>query len=238
MFREFGISQKLYEAVSARVPLENGGYLVIDQTEAMTVVDVNTGSYVGTTSHEDTVFTVNLAAAKEIARQVRLRNIGGIVVVDFIDMLDESHKEQITAVLRELLAKDKTKCNVLDMSELCLTQFTRKRVGNDVNEYLLKPCESCSGNGHVHADIFTLAQLRADLLDCFADGFNAAIVELNDGVMRKILDEGIFSREIQGIWKNKRVYLVPHRTYKEDCFSVRGDNSDILNLPDNAKMLY
>ena len=204
----------------------------------MTVIDVNTGSYVGTTNHEDTVFTVNLAAAKEIARQVRLRNIGGIVVVDFIDMQDEEHKTKITEVLRELLAKDKTKCNVLEMSELCLTQFTRKRVGNDVNQYLLKPCEHCKGNGHVHDDLFTFAHLRADLLDCFANGFNAAIVELNDMMMWRILDDHLFTNEVKGRWKNKRIYLIPHRTYKEDYFTVRGDNSEILSLPDNAKILY
>ena len=238
MFREFGISQKLYEAVGATVPLDNGGYIVIDQTEAMTVVDVNTGSYVGDTNHEETVFTVNLAAAKEIARQVRLRNIGGIVVVDFIDMLDESHKAKITEVLRAFLSKDKAKCNVLEMSELCLTQFTRKRIGNEVNEYLLKPCAHCKGNGHVHEDVFTLARLRADLLDCFANGFNSAIVELNESIMRKILTENIFTREVNGRWKDKRVYLVPHRTYREDYFSVRGDNSEVLNVPDNAKILY
>lgn len=238
MMREYGISQIIYDAVSPTVSLDNGGYIVIDQTEAMTVVDVNTGSYVGDKSHEDTVFAVNLEAAKEIARQVRLRNIGGIVVVDFIDMLDEMHKEKVTEVLTEYLAADKAKCHVLPMSELCLTQFTRKRVGNDVSTYLVKPCEHCKGNGHVHDDTFVITRIRADLLDCFANGFNAAIVELNEGIMRKILSEGLFTPEVKGRWKNKRVYLVPHRTYKEQYFSVRGDNSGVLNLPDNAKILY
>lgn len=238
MLREYGISQMLYEAVGPTVPLDNGGYIVIDQTEAMTVIDVNTGSYVDGINHEQTVFTVNLAAAKEIARQVRLRNIGGIIVVDFIDMLDEGHKTRVTEVLREYLAKDKTKCNVLEMSELCLTQFTRKRVGNDMTEYLLKPCNDCKGNGHVHADIFVYTRLRADLLDCFANGFNSAIVDLNDTIMRQILTEGIFTRDVKGRWKDKRIYLVPHRTYKEEQFTIRGDNAEILNLPDNAKLLY
>ncbi len=238
MFREFGISKKLYEAVGSNVTLPSGGYLVIDQTEAMTVVDVNTGSYVGDKNHEETVFAVNLEAAKEIARQVRLRNIGGIVVVDFIDMLDESHKERVTEVLTELLAQDKAKCHVLPMSELCLTQFTRKRVGFDVSTNLLKPCEDCKGNGHVRGDIFVLANIRADILECFSNGFSAAVVELNDGIMRKILSEGLFTRELKERWKDKRIYLVPHRTYKEEYFSIRGDNSEILSLPDNAKMLY
>jgi len=238
MMREYGISQIVYDACSSTVPLDNGGYIVIDQTEAMTVVDVNTGSFVGNKGLEDTVFQVNVEAAKEIARQVRLRNIGGIVVVDFIDMLDETHKEKVTEILTEALALDKAKCNVLPMSELCLTQFTRKRVGNDVSSYLVKPCEHCKGNGHVHHETFVITRIREDILDCFANGFNAAIIELNDGIMRKILDEGLFTIEAKGRWKDKRVYFVPHRTYKEEYFSVRGDNSGVLNLPDKAKLLY
>ena len=147
LMREYGISPLVFAAAQPTVPLDNGGYLVIDRTEAMTVVDVNTGSFVGDTRLEDTVFSVNLAAAREIARQVRLRNIGGIVVVDFIDMTEEAHREAVTAELTECLSKDKAKCHVLPMSELCLTQFTRKRVGCDVLSYLVKPCPRCRGNG-------------------------------------------------------------------------------------------
>lgn len=238
MFREYGISEIIYDAVRPTVPLENGGYLVIDQTEAMTVIDVNTGSFVGDTSHEETVFAVNLEATKEIARQVRLRNIGGIVVVDFIDMLEETHKEKITEVLAEYLKADKAKCNVLPMSELCLTQFTRKRVGNETSSYLVKTCEHCKGNGYVHDDTFVITRIRGDLLECFANGFKSAIVELNEGIMRKILNEGLFTLDVKGRWAKKRIYLVPHRTYKEEYFSVRGDNADVLSLPDNAKLLY
>ncbi len=238
MYREYGISEIIYDSVRPNVPLDNGGYIVIDQTEAMTVVDVNTGSCVGENDREQTVFEVNVEAAKEIARQVRLRNIGGLVVVDFIDMLDESHKEKVTEILRESLDLDKAKCNVLPMSEFCLTQFTRKRVGNNSASYLIKTCQHCKGNGYVHNDFFVISRIRADILDLFANGFNSAIVELNDGIMRKILSEGIFTSEVKGRWKDKRVYLIPHRTYKEECFSVRGDNSEILTLPDNAKILY
>ncbi|MBR2340836.1 MAG: Rne/Rng family ribonuclease [Clostridia bacterium] len=238
MYREYGISKIVYDSVRPTVPLDNGGYIVIDQTEAMTVVDVNTGSYVGNKNREQTVFEVNEQAAIEIARQVRLRNIGGLVVVDFIDMLEEEHKEKITEILREKLALDKAKCNVLPMSEFCLTQFTRKRVGNESASFLVKPCQHCKGNGHVHNDFFVFAKIRADILDLFANGFSAAIVELNEGIMRKILAEGVFTGEVKGRWKDKRVYLIPHRTYSEEHVSVRGDNSEILTLPDNAKILY
>ena len=237
MFREYGISQLVYDATKPRVPLEGGGSIVIDHTEAMTVVDVNSGSFIGENNLEETVFDVNLRAAKEIARQVRLRNIGGIVVVDFIDMFDEEHREKITQTLREYLAADKAKCNVLPMSELCITQFTRKRVGKDLATSLIKPCPHCHGNGAVHNDLFMMTWVREDLLDCFVEGYVSAIVDLNEGMARKIIQEGIFSKELQGRWKNKRIYLVPHKTYKEHTFHVRGENNRFPTVPEKAILL-
>ncbi len=238
MLKEYGITPLVNEATSPIVHLDCGGYLVIEHTEAMTVVDVNTGSYVGKDNLEETVFAVNLEAAKEIARQVRLRNVGGIVVVDFIDMLSEEHRHAVTETLSSRLALDKAKCHVLPMSELCLTQFTRKRVGNDMQSMLVKPCSHCEGKGYAPDDIFVITQIRADILDCFADGYTAAIIELNEGIMRKILSEGLFSIEAKARWKDKRIYFVPHKTYKEDQYSVRGDTVSVLRLPDNAQILY
>ena len=237
MMKEYGITPLVYDSASPIVPLDIGGYIVIEHTEAMTVVDVNSGSYVGENNLEETVFAVNLAAAKEIARQVRLRNIGGIVVVDFIDMVDEAHKEAVTETLRECLAQDSAKCNLLPMSELCVTQFTRKRVGPDVLSFLVKPCAHCSGKGHVHEDIFVITRLRATILDCFADGYDTAVVELNMGIMQKILDEGLFAVEAANRWKDKKIYFIPHKTYKEDFFTVRGETSKEPALPANAQIL-
>jgi ribonuclease G len=238
MFSFYGITPLMHESIQPTVPLENGGYLVIEHTEAMTVIDVNSGSFVGENSLEETVFSVNKAAAREIARQVRLRNIGGIVVVDFIDMIEEEHRLAITQELKNALSQDKAKCNVLPMSELCLTQFTRKRVGTNVLSALVKPCPLCSGRGHVHDDIFVITRLRDSLLDCFAEGYHAAIVELNETIMRKILKENLFTPETKGRWSKKRVYFIPHKTYKEEYFTVRGDNSSVLKLPNNAQILY
>ncbi len=238
MMQEYGISPLVYATASPTVPLQNGGSLVIERTEAMTVVDVNTGSYVGVNNLEETVFAVNLEAAKELARQVRLRNIGGIIVVDFIDMLEESHKEAITEALRTELAKDKAKCNVLPMSDLCLTQFTRKRVGSEVLSVLEKSCPHCGGAGYVHEDIFVITQIRTQLLEYFAQGYSSAVVDLNVRIMRKILDEKLFSIEAKNRWASKRIYFIPHKTYKEDYFTVRGDNAKVLHLPDNAQILY
>ncbi len=238
MLQEYGISPLVYECASPVVPLEQGGSLVIEHTEAMTVVDVNTGSYVGDNSLEETVFSVNLAAAKEIARQLRLRNIGGIVVVDFIDMTNEAHKEAVTEALRGYLALDKAKCNVLPMSELCLTQITRKRVGSEAVAVLEKSCPHCGGAGYVHEDIFVITRIRTALLDCFAEGYTSAVVELNVGIMKKILTERFFQIEVGTRWADKRIYFVPHKTYKEDYFTVRGDNATVLSLPNNAQILY
>ncbi len=238
MMKEYGISDLAYDLARPVVPLENGGSLVIEHTEAMTVVDVNTGRYVGNSSLEETVFATNLAAAKEIARQVRLRNIGGIVAVDFIDMTSEAHKEAVTAELSKHLALDNAKCHVLPMSELCITQFTRKRVGKDAISTLEKPCPHCEGRGYVHEDIFVIGRIRTELMDCFANGYESAIVELNLQIMKKILGERLFSIEARNRWANKRIYFIPHKTYKEDYFTIRGDNSKVLTLPNNAQILY
>ena len=237
MLMEYGITPLVYEAANPVVPLENGGSIVIEHTEALTGVDVNTGSYVGETSLEETVFAVNLQAAKEIARQVRLRNVGGIVVVDFIDMTDEAHKEAVTEELRKYLSLDKAKCKVLPMSELCISQFTRKRVGRNVLSYLEKTCPHCGGAGYVHDDVFVVTRIRTALLDCFAEGFSNAVVELNYQIMNKILSEGLFSIEMENRWKNKRICFIPHKTYKEDYFSVRGDRENFSSAPNNAQFL-
>ena len=238
MMREYGISPLLKKIAEPTVELENGAYLVIEQTEALTSIDVNSGGCVGDTNLEDTVFKVNLAAAREIAKQVRLRNTGGIVVVDFIDMYDEEHKTAVTEELKTHLSQDSAKCNVLPMSELCLTQFTRKRVGNVLLESLVKPCPHCLGHGYVSDDIFIFSSLRADLIDCFAEGYEGAVVNLNERVMKKILEEGVFTPDVNGLWKEKRIYLVPHKTYRENHFTVHGDNDKIMTLPDKAQLLY
>lgn len=237
MLVEYGITPLVYDAARPIVPLENGGYLVIEHTEAMTVVDVNTGSFIGKKHLKETVFEMNLIAAREIARQVRLRNIGGIIAVDFIDMADEDHRFAVNEELKTCLALDNTKCNVLPMSELCITSFTRKRVGSDVLSYLVKPCSNCGGMGHVHDDIYVITRLRSEILDCFAQGHSVAVADVNVQIMKKILQEGLMSIEAKGRWKDKQVYFIPHKTYKEDYFTVRGENSADLNLPEKAQLL-
>ena len=238
LFREHGIMRVLRESTKSTVSLQGGGYIVIDHAEAMTVVDVNTGSFVGNNSLEQTVFEVNMRAAEEIARQVRLRNVGGIVVVDFIDMAEEEHRLAVTSRLTELLGRDKAKCKVLPMSEFCITEFTRKRVGREVLSYLVKPCEDCRGRGYVPADVFVIADIRADLFDKFREGFESVVVELNEGLMKKILSDKLLSEEARGRWKEKRIYLIPHKTFASSEYLVRGEKESVLDLPDKAQLLY
>lgn len=238
MFAEHGLTEQIYALASPRAELENGGYLVIDKTEAMTVIDVNTGRYTGESDLESTVYETNLLAAKEIARQVRLRNIGGIVAVDFIDMGEEKHRIAVEEALTRALADDRAKCRVLPMSELCVTLFTRKRSTADITSLMLKPCPHCTRQGFVFSDIFMAMRIRNAVTDCFAEGYNAAILELNRGLMEEILRRRYLAAELEGPWKGKRVYMIPHRTFHEEEFTLRGDNNPVLTLPDDAQILY
>ena len=238
LFTNFGISDQILNLTVPRADLENGGYLVLERTEAMTVIDVNTGSFVGRDDLETTVFETNLLAAREIARLVRLRNIGGIIAVDFIDMQNESHRVAVEQELARSMEDDKAKTHVYPMNELCVTLFTRKRTRNDLLSFLLKECPHCTHGGYVLSDIFMEMRIRSAIMDCFADGYNAAIVELNRDLLTKILRESVFTQELKGRWKDKRIYCVPHSTWHEEKFTVRGDNAKVLTLPDDAQILY
>lgn len=238
MFTQFGLDGQVYSLAAPRVEMDNGAYLVIDRTEAMTVIDVNSGKYIGDTDLESTAREVNLAAAREIARQVRLRNVGGIIAVDFIDMAEEAHRAEVTAELELSLMQDKAKCRVQPMNDLCVTLFTRKRTNNELLSFLLKPCPHCTRQGYVLSDVYMAMRLRSAILDRFADGYRAVIIELNRGLMESILSGHVFSAEAAGPWRDKQVYLIPHTHFNEEKFTVRGDNSGVLHLPDDAQILY
>lgn len=237
LFDKFDLSEQLRDLTRSRAELKNGAYLVIDRTEAMTVIDVNTGSYTGKDDLETTVFETNLVAAREIARLVRLRNIGGIVAVDFIDMQNEEHRAAVEEELTNAMSEDKAKTRVYPMNELCVSLFTRKRTRNDLLSFLLKPCPHCT-DGYVLSDTFMEIRLRGAIMACFAEGYDAAIVELNRDLLKKILLERVFTQEVRGRWKDKRIYCVPHSTWNAEKFTVRGDNAKVLTLPDDAQILY
>ncbi|MGN1234381.1 MAG: Rne/Rng family ribonuclease [Christensenellaceae bacterium] len=238
LFYSSGISEQIAQMLTPRVDLPNGAYLIIERTEALTSIDVNTGKYVGDDGLELTAFTTNLLAAREIATQVRLRNIGGIVVVDFIDMTEEAHRKQVVEELNFYLARDRVKVRVLPMSELGLVEFTRKRTSNEAVRSVTRPCPYCSGTGEIVQSELTIIKIKRDIMDCYADGYHTAIVELNDYIMKEILQGHLFTEYIKGIWAGKRLYFVPHRTFHEQQYLVKGDNSGVLNLPDKAQIAY
>jgi ribonuclease G len=149
LFDLHGVEEELERALARRVDLKSGGYLIIDQTEAMTTIDVNTGGFVGGRNFDDTIFKTNLEAAHAIARQLRLRNLGGIIVLDFIDMGTNGHRESVLAELRRALARDRTKSSVSGFTSLGLVEMTRKRTRESLAHVLCEPCGTCGGKGVV-----------------------------------------------------------------------------------------
>jgi ribonuclease E len=147
IFDRFHVHEQLHKALDRKVWLPSGGSLIIERTEALTVIDVNTGKNVGKTNLEETVYRNNLEAAEEVARQLRLRDIGGIIVIDFIDMEIRENREKVSSALRTALARDKTRTQVFDISELGLVEMTRKRISEGLIESLSTVCEVCHGRG-------------------------------------------------------------------------------------------
>lgn len=142
-----GIEDEISRALQKEVPLKSGGYLVVDQTEAMTTVDVNTGSFLGQRNLEETAFRTNLEAAQSVARQLRLRNLGGIIIIDFIDMHDVDHRRQVMRTLEKALSRDHAKTTTYDFSPLGLVEMTRKRTTESLERQLCEPCSTCNGRG-------------------------------------------------------------------------------------------
>ncbi|MDO9322261.1 MAG: ribonuclease G, partial [Pseudomonas sp.] len=147
IFDLYGVEDEVQKALERKVPLKSGGYLIIDPAEAMSTIDVNTGAFVGHRNLEETIFKTNLEAAITIARQLRLRNLGGIIIIDFIDMEDEEHQRQVLRTLEKQLERDHAKTNMLGITELGLVQMTRKRTRESLEQVLCEPCSSCQGRG-------------------------------------------------------------------------------------------
>jgi ribonuclease G len=167
VFEALGIEKDIEKALRRRVWLKSGGYIVIDHTEALVSIDVNTGKYVGKRDFEQTVLKINLEAVGEVVRQIRLRDLGGIIIIDFIDMESAEHREQVYRALKRALAEDKARTNVLEISELGLVEMTRKRVRQDLRSLLSVMCPTCKGSGitksdaTIAAEIFRTVQAKA-----------------------------------------------------------------------------
>lgn len=147
LFETHGIEVEISRAVEKKVWLRSGGYIIIESTEALSVIDVNTGRFVGKNNLNETIFKTNMEAAREIAYQLRLRNIGGIIIIDFIDMEDEIHREELFNEFKEAVKKDKSRINILKLSEFGLVQMTRKRSSENLHQMMCEPCHYCAGEG-------------------------------------------------------------------------------------------
>jgi len=206
LFDLHGIEEEVLRALDRKVPLKSGGHLIFDQTESMTTIDVNTGAYVGRRNLEETIFRTNLEAAVAIARQLRLRNLGGIIIIDFIDMVDESHRRQVLTALERALAGDRAQTRIVSLSPLGLVEMTRKRTRESLEHLLCAPCASCEGRGFVKTpetvshDIFReivrqsrqfvsrelLILAHQDVVDHLLSEESAALAELEAQVGRPI----------------------------------------------------
>ena len=194
VFEAFGIEKDIEKALRRRVWLKSGGYIVIDHTEALVSIDVNTGKYVGKRDFEQTVLKINLEAVGEIVRQIRLRDLGGLIIIDFIDMERGEHREQVYKAVKKALAEDKARTNVLEISELGLVEMTRKRVRQDLRSLLSVSCPTCKGSGVVKADATLAAEIfravRAKVAGAEEANGRDVVVRVHPDVARYLEGDG------------------------------------------------
>jgi ribonuclease G len=190
IFDLFNVEEEIQKALGRKVELKSGGYLIFDQTEAMTTVDVNTGAFVGHRNLEETIFKTNLEAATAIGRQLRLRNLGGIIIIDFIDMEDVDHQRQVLRTLERVLEKDYAKCKVTGVSELGLVEMTRKRTRESLEQVLCEPCPQCEGRGSIRtAETVCYEIFREILRQHRAYDTEGYLVLANQRVVDYLLDD-------------------------------------------------
>lgn len=190
IFDLYGIEDEINQALQRKVRLKSGGYLIFDQTEAMTTIDVNTGGYVGNRTLEETVYKTNLEAAQTIARQLRLRNLGGIIIIDFIDMVDEAHQRRVMRALEAALSRDHARFNLNEMSALGLVEMTRKRTRDSLGHQMCEACPHCSGRGFLKTHVTVASEIYREIMRTGCQ-FEAEklLVFATPGVVNLILDE-------------------------------------------------
>jgi ribonuclease G len=190
IFDLYGIEDEIQRGLERKVPLKSGGYLMFDQTEAMTTIDVNTGAYVGHRNLEETIFRTNLEAAVAIARQLRLRNLGGIIIIDFIDMVEEEHRAQVLQALSARLAADYAKTQIMEVSSLGLVEMTRKRTRESLEHLLCQACPSCEGRGFVKTAESVCYEIFREILRQHGQfEFQELLVLARPRVIERLLDE-------------------------------------------------
>ena len=178
VFEALNIEGDIQRALRKKVFLRSGGYIVIEQTEALVSIDVNTGRFLGKQDHEETIFKTNIEAVREIAYQIRLRDLGGLIIIDFIDMEKKNHREKVYVALQEALLRDRSRCHVLPISELGLVQMTRKRSRQSLSQLLCEPCQNCSGEGHLPSQETICFQVYRKVLRYAQDAKDGAGLEI------------------------------------------------------------
>jgi ribonuclease G len=220
LFERFGVEAEIENGLKSRVGLPSGGSIVIHQTEALVAIDVNTGRYVGREDLEQTVFAANMEAAPEIARQIRLRDLGGLLVVDFIDMEDAEHRRTLFEAFEAELARDRSRTRVLQISEFGLIEITRQRSRGNLERVLTRSCPCCSGAGRVKTDLTVALDLRRALLappSLFAPG-ETVRVRVRPGVARVLAEEAVLADAERAL--GIRVEPVEDPTLREKSFEI------------------
>jgi len=221
IFDTYGIDDDINRALHRKVPLKSGGHVVFDQTEAMTTIDVNTGAYVGHRNLEETIFRTNLEAAAAIARQLKLRNLGGIIIIDFIDMVEEEHRRQVLQTLTDRLAGDHAKTQIMNVSPLGLVEMTRKRNRESLEHLLCQPCPSCEGRGFVKTAETVCHEIFREILRQHRQfDFQELLVLARPSVIERLLDEDSASiAELEEV-TGKPIRLQSEGLYSPEQFDV------------------
>ncbi len=221
LFDLYAIEEEIEKALARRVDLKSGGYLIIDQTEALTTVDVNTGGFVGVRNFDDTIFKTNLEAAQAIARQLRLRNLGGIIIVDFIDMDNHGHRDEVFSEFKKALARDHTRMTVNEFSSLGLVEMTRKRTRESLAHVLCQPCPTCQGRGEVKTAQTVCYEILREIVR-EARQFNAREFRIlaSQQVIDLFLDEESQSLAQLGDFIGKPVSLQVESLYTQEQYDV------------------
>ncbi len=221
IFDLYGVEDEIQRALKKEVPLKSGGYLIIDQTEAMTTIDVNTGAFLGHRNLEETVYKTNLEAAQAAARQLRLRNLGGIIIIDFIDMTDAEHKRQVLRFLEKALVKDHAKTMVYEMSHLGLVEMTRKRTVESLERQLCEPCPACEGRGNVKTSETITYEIFREITRAVRQ-FDAEklLVLAAPRVVTRILDEESAAVAELEEFTGKTIRFQPEEHYAQEQYDV------------------
>jgi len=221
IFDLYGVEDELQKALQRKVDLKSGGHLVIDQTEAMTTIDVNTGGFVGHRNLDETIFKTNLEAAQALCRQLRLRNLGGIIIIDFIDMADEEHKRQVIRALEKYLAKDHSKTGITEVSALGLVEMTRKRTRESLEHVLCEPCSCCKGTGFLKTAETTCYEIFREILrEARQFDVDSLLVLASQEVIDRLLDEESASLAELSAFIGKNIRLQVETLYTQEHFDV------------------